>query len=349
MDLLHLVDRLEELVASAQKMPIGSRAIVDRRRLLDLVDQMRIAVPREVREAQDMMVRREMLEREAEEEARTIIARAEQDAARLAEEHAITEAARRRAEEIVQSAEQRLQERIDEANREIQDRLWESRGLAEQQMAAADAYAKELLERLERQLQAFVRSVRAGIEQLDETQPADPPRATDEFERAIEDQRRESPATAPLAQEIDQDTHRDETSPWGSEASGDFIPPALYDSDIRRNEPASEFDDDFAHDRDFEEPRARGNAEPEASRDRHRGGVDDAAASRAPAEPVPLRSSSGRAALDLDNLLFRGDEMPTRPREDVVEPEAAEPGVIDDFGLPGLDDDPTQRRGPRDA
>ena len=95
MDLLHHVDRLEELVASAQKMPIGSRAIVDRRRLLDIVDQMRIAVPREVREAQDMMVRREMLEREAEEEARMIIARAEQDAARLAEDHAITEAARR--------------------------------------------------------------------------------------------------------------------------------------------------------------------------------------------------------------------------------------------------------------
>ena len=29
MDLLHLVDRLEELVASAQKMPIGNRAIIE--------------------------------------------------------------------------------------------------------------------------------------------------------------------------------------------------------------------------------------------------------------------------------------------------------------------------------
>ena len=30
MDLLHLVDRLEELVAEAQKMPIGNRVIIDR-------------------------------------------------------------------------------------------------------------------------------------------------------------------------------------------------------------------------------------------------------------------------------------------------------------------------------
>ncbi len=82
MDLLHLVDRLEELVGSAQKMPIGSRAIVDRRRILDIVDQMRVAVPQEVRDAQEMVTQRDELYREAEEEARLIIARAEERAAR---------------------------------------------------------------------------------------------------------------------------------------------------------------------------------------------------------------------------------------------------------------------------
>ena len=78
MDLLHLVDRLEELVGSAQKMPIGSRAIVDRRRILDIVDQMRVAVPQEVRDAQEMVTQRDELYREAEEEARLILARAEE-------------------------------------------------------------------------------------------------------------------------------------------------------------------------------------------------------------------------------------------------------------------------------
>jgi hypothetical protein len=167
MDLLHLVDRLEELVGSAQKMPIGSRAIVDRRRILDIVDQMRVAVPQEVRDAQEMVSHRDDVFREAEEEARLIVARAEERAARMVEQHELTIAARRRAEEIAQDAEARLEERIAEANGEIQQRIEDSRKVADQQMEAADDYARELLIRLEGQLQAFVRSVQSGIAQLE--------------------------------------------------------------------------------------------------------------------------------------------------------------------------------------
>lgn len=166
MDLLHLVDRLEELVATAQKMPIGARAIVDRRRLLDIVDQMRVTIPGEVREAQEMVARRDAIRREAEEEARLIVARAEERAATLVEEHEIAAAARQRAAEIASDAEARLVEQVRAANADIEARIAESRGLAEQQMEAADEYARELLRRLERQLEAFARSIHSGIEQL---------------------------------------------------------------------------------------------------------------------------------------------------------------------------------------
>ncbi len=171
MDLMHLVDRLEELVASAQKMPIGNRAIIDRRRLLDIIDQMRIAIPEEVREAQAMVLRREEVRREAEEEARIVVARAEEHAAQLVEAHEITEAARRRAQEVAAQAESRLEERIREANEDIQARIDQSRQLARQQMEAADDYARELLSRLHRQLEAFVRSVDSGIRQLEPDRP----------------------------------------------------------------------------------------------------------------------------------------------------------------------------------
>ncbi len=172
MDLLHLVDRLEELVAAAQKMPIGNRAIVDRRRLLDVVDQMRIAVPQEVREAQDMIDRRDELLRQAEEDAKVIIARAEQRAMRMVEEHEVTVAARSRAEEIARQTEARLMERVEEANQDIQSRLADSRQVAQEQLDAADDYARELLERLAKQLRSFTRSVEAGIAQLEPVRKA---------------------------------------------------------------------------------------------------------------------------------------------------------------------------------
>lgn len=172
MDLLHLVDRLEELVAGAQKMPIGNRAILDRRRVLDLIDQMRVAIPHEVREAQDIVAQRDAIRRDAEEDGRIIVAQAEERAADLVEGHSVTEAAKRRAAEIASEAEQRLEQQIEGANRDIQNRIQESRRIAREQMEAADEYARELLIRLERQLQAFQSSVRAGVLQLEPQAPS---------------------------------------------------------------------------------------------------------------------------------------------------------------------------------
>ena len=171
MDLLHLVDRFEELVATAQKMPIGSRVIMDRRKLLDIVDQMRVVIPQEVREARDIVERRDELKRAAEEDARMIVARAEEQAVRLIDEHAVTIAAREHAESVAAEAQARLAERIGEANEDIQQRLTESRRLANEQMTEADSYSTELLQRLETQLEAFVRSVRVGLSQLEPARP----------------------------------------------------------------------------------------------------------------------------------------------------------------------------------
>ena len=213
MDLLHLVDRLEELVASAQKMPIGNRAILDRRRLLDVVDQMRIAVPQEVREAQDIVAHREAIRREAEEEGRILLAQAEERGARMVETHEIAQTARRRAEEIANEAEARLEERIAEANADIQQRVQESRQIAREQMAAADQYARDLLLRLQRQLEAFVGSVRHGVEQLEPQSPS-PRRSADAAPVASESLAREAAAheRAPESRES-RESRRTESGP----------------------------------------------------------------------------------------------------------------------------------------
>jgi len=285
MDLLHLVDRLEELVAAAQKMPIGSRAIVDRRRLLDIVDQMRISIPQDVREAEDMVRHREDLMREAEEEARMVVARAEQRAARLVEDHEITVAARQRAQEIAVHAEARLEERIAEANQDIQERLADSRRLADEQMAAADAYARELLARLATQLHAFVRSVETGIEQL---QPEDAPSRRPALLDEGDDDEWSMPRGSSLGQ--------------AARAQAPFSEHELDD-----------LDDLDEPDDDYDEPSDRVGA------------------------PLPLR----RAIEDEANLLRRPPRDVPRER-----PAPVEPGVIDDFDLPSLDDDPTQVRYP---
>ncbi|MCY4616720.1 MAG: hypothetical protein OXC71_10080 [Chloroflexi bacterium] len=187
MDLLYLIDRLEEQVAGAQRMPIGNRAVLDRRELLDTIDQLRVAVPSEVREAREIVEEMDAIRRNTEEEARLMLARAEEQAATALDDHKLTRAARERAAEIVAEAEVRAEERAAEANAEMAGRIEESRVVARQQMAAADEYARQLLTKLEYQLRSFERSVQSGLEQLSASpaeagaQPAVSPAQMDAF------------------------------------------------------------------------------------------------------------------------------------------------------------------------
>lgn len=331
MDLLHLVDRLEELVAEAQKMPIGNRVIIDRRRLLDLVDQMRVSIPQEVRDAQDLVEQRDQIQRETEEESRLIIARAEDEVTRRIDEHELTEGARSRASEIAQEAETRLEDRARQANEDIQRRIEESRDLARQQMQAADDYARELLSRLERQLQAFVGSVHSGIEQLEPERELPPPPVPGEFDpgpvdpgsfdstEAFDSLPEEEPDDgAPIVEADPEREVADE--PVVSRPLGTIeLPAAAADRDVVAA------------------------AEADASTDRS---VDEVPS------PIAANPRSGfggtppsAPSVDLEDLLGRARETAdTAALEAAIEEEVAvdESTVIDDFAHPPLDDDPLQ-------
>jgi hypothetical protein len=167
-DILHLIDRLEELVAEARRMPIGQGVVVDRRRLLELVDQMRSTVPWEVKEAQEIVASKEAYIEEARREGEGLIHKAELEVQERLDETAVIQAAEREAQLIVQRAEDRAQSLLDEAQDQVQARLRQAEQAATNQMDEADRYALEMLRRLEQQLAAFNSTVRAGIEALEE-------------------------------------------------------------------------------------------------------------------------------------------------------------------------------------
>ncbi len=175
MDILHLIDRLEELVADARRMPIGQGVVVDRRRILEMVDQMRSSVPWEVKQAQEIVAEKEAIIEEARREGEGIVARAEMDAQAKLDDTEIVKAAEREAKDISMRAEQRAQTLLDETQETVTAKLRQAESSATQQMDEADRYALEMLRRLEAQLSAFSSTVRAGIGALEdrqiETQP----------------------------------------------------------------------------------------------------------------------------------------------------------------------------------
>jgi phosphate uptake regulator len=168
MDILALIDRLEELVSDARRMPIGQGVVVDRRRILEWVDQMRSTVPWEVREAQDIVIGRDAFIEEARREGEGIIHKAELEAQERLDETAVIQAAEREAQVVLARAEERAQAMLDDATDQVRARLRQAEQAATNQMDEADRYALEMLRRLEQQLTAFNSTVHAGISALEE-------------------------------------------------------------------------------------------------------------------------------------------------------------------------------------
>jgi len=74
MDILHLVDRLEELFNESRVIPLTHSVVVDENRFMDIIDQMRVSVPDEIKKAQQINVQRDRILAQAQEEANRTLA-----------------------------------------------------------------------------------------------------------------------------------------------------------------------------------------------------------------------------------------------------------------------------------
>lgn len=104
MDILHLVDRLEELFNESRPIPLTHNVIVDEDRMLEIVDQMRISIPEEVKEAEQVFAQRDRVLAQAQEEANRTIALAKKQAEEITGRDAIVDNANHRAEQIIAQA-----------------------------------------------------------------------------------------------------------------------------------------------------------------------------------------------------------------------------------------------------
>ncbi len=119
--------------------------MVDQNAALGLIDELRVAVPEEVRAAKRINSEGERIIEKAQEEAERIVARAQEQAAFLIDERGLTQAAELESRRIVEIAE----------------------GDAERIRGGADEYAVSVLEGLETDVQKTLQSIQKGIAMLD--------------------------------------------------------------------------------------------------------------------------------------------------------------------------------------
>lgn len=103
-EILYLVDQLEELVGVGKRVPFSGKVMVEEEIFLGLIDQLRVAVPNEIKQAQRVIRERERIIAEAQEEASKILETAKKRVSYLISKEGILNEARQQGEEILRQA-----------------------------------------------------------------------------------------------------------------------------------------------------------------------------------------------------------------------------------------------------
>ncbi|MER3459554.1 MAG: hypothetical protein C4309_13835 [Chloroflexota bacterium] len=119
MDILHLVDKLEALINESRRIPMTANRVVDEDRILEIIDQMRIAIPDEVKKAKRVQQEKDRIIAQAHEEAARILELAREEAMTLVQKDSVAQAAEARAQAIIERAQREAEQIKDDADEYI--------------------------------------------------------------------------------------------------------------------------------------------------------------------------------------------------------------------------------------
>lgn len=165
---MFLLERLESQIATGTGVPRTRKILVDKDAVLDLIDQLRVAVPEEIHAAKRINAEGERIIEKANEEAARIAARAQEQATYLIGEKGLTEAAQAEGRQIISDA----------------------MAAADDTRAGADEYAAQILSTLEAEVRKALAGIEKGMDVLEarqaELRPADAD-TEDDAEKALDD------------------------------------------------------------------------------------------------------------------------------------------------------------------
>lgn len=116
MDILYLVDRLENLIATSRRMPLVSQIIIKESDILNIVDQLRTTIPDEIKQARRIIQDKERILAQAQADANALLARAREESEQAVNREGLLKAAEARSQELVRRAEEEAEQLKNEAD-----------------------------------------------------------------------------------------------------------------------------------------------------------------------------------------------------------------------------------------
>lgn len=144
MDIMALIDKLEDIIATGRKVPLSSMVMADEQRVYDTIDEMRTTLPDELKQARWIVKERQEMLDEAEKESQRLIEEAKEKANAAAAEKEVVKLAEKQAADVLDAA----------RTKEREIRL------------GAEDYADEVLANLEVNLGKLLTAVQRGRDRL---------------------------------------------------------------------------------------------------------------------------------------------------------------------------------------
>jgi vacuolar-type H+-ATPase subunit H len=151
MDIMYLLERLEEIIGAGTRLPFTSRALVDDEECFEIIDQIRLTLPNEIRMARKVNADRDAVLDQARTRAEQIVRGAESEAQELVQNHHIAREAEAQRDEIIAQAERRA----GQVQRDVDD------------------YAYQVLLDLDKRLTGLANTVRNGLQSLQPDQKSE--------------------------------------------------------------------------------------------------------------------------------------------------------------------------------
>lgn len=124
MEIFTLLESLEELLESGSKVPFSSKVMVDIEELREILEDIRLKLPDELKQAKWVKEERQRIISDAEQEAENMIKDAENKIVTLVDEHVITKQALAQKEEIIENA-NKVSKEISLGTRDYADAMLE--------------------------------------------------------------------------------------------------------------------------------------------------------------------------------------------------------------------------------
>lgn len=119
-----LINNIQEMVQEAWSLPLSSdKCVIERERMLDLIDELRSTLPKDIQMAAEIVEQRNQMMSDGRRELDTMRKRLEEEARRMLSKTELMQEARRRSKEIISNAEAQARELRRAANEYCEESL----------------------------------------------------------------------------------------------------------------------------------------------------------------------------------------------------------------------------------